>query len=397
MATILNNNFTNDSYGLRLERLATIQSNLGTIQPELGAPAEIVTWAATCFDNFSNLITQKDAEMSESDAATLQSTEKGRILEEEFQNCRTFYTTFLKSQPFRLQELKLDVEFPTERQMKIKKAEHILEIDERQTGEGVTPNLPAGLKARLINAIEEYRVALNAQDVESEQASYAVLKVNQAFETDTEMLQKLRSWWYIILGKRDPRISIIGMVNPETGGRPSKKLNAPTNLVFNYSSKTLWWDAVENATSYQLQWFDGTDFVEIYSGSDDHYEYTPPDGLNKFKVRARNDAGYSPWSDELQQYYFEVLPKAVNLQIVQSGTIPTDGELTWDAVPTAFNYKVYQSVDNLGEYAAHWLVIGTVTEPSKSVALTLGKRNSFKVETNNTYQTSMSDPVYIEV
>ena len=180
-------------------------------------------------------------------------------------------------------------------------------------------------------------------------------------------------------------------------GTSPGSLAAPQNLVFNYSQKVLWWDAVDNAVSYQLQWFDGTDFVEIYSGSNDNFPFTPPDGLNKFRCRGHNSGGYGPWSDVLEQYYYSTLPKAQNLQITQSGVIPTEGELTWNAVPTAFNYKVYQSVDNLGEYPAHWLVIGTVTEPLKSVTLTLGKRNSFKVETNNTYQTSMSDPVFIEV
>ena len=173
-------------------------------------------------------------------------------------------------------------------------------------------------------------------------------------------------------------------------------LAAPQNLVFNYSSKVLWWDTVNHATSYQLQWWDGSDYAEIYAGNADNFAFVPPDGLNKFRVRAHNAAGYGPWSDILEQYYYSVLPKAQNLQIIQSGVIPTEGELTWDAVPTAFNYKIYVSVDNLGEPPAHWLVTRTVTEPAKTVTLTSGKRNYFKVETNNTFQTSMSDPIYIE-
>ena len=237
----------------------------------------------------------------------------------------------------------------------------------------------------------------DARREQIEKASYRVEKTTERITKGNELYNLVSR--YCEIGKR-----IWDGVNPAffndyviyKDATPGS-LAAPQNLIFNYSAKVLWWDTVENAVSYQLQWWDGSDYVEIYAGGLDNFAFTPPDGLNKFRVRGHNSGGYGPWSEILEQYYYGTLPKAANLQVVQSSFVPTEGELTWDAVPTAFNYKVYQSVDNIGEYAAHWLVIGTVTEPLKSVTLTLGKRNSFKVETNNTYQTSMSDPIFIEV
>jgi hypothetical protein len=42
------------------------------------------------------------------------------------------------------------------------------------------------------------------------------------------LLQELKSWWYIRLGKDDPRITLIGMVNPKKPGAKRKhKVSAP--------------------------------------------------------------------------------------------------------------------------------------------------------------------------
>lgn len=256
--------------------------------------------------------------------------------------------------------------------------------------EGLTQNMLDDL----LDICNEFETAGKAQKLaianRSDSAKARVNKANELYKLLVKYCDYGKDIWYNINSARYDNYVIYQNISPGS-------LLAPQNLVFNYSAKVLWWDIVDNAVSYQLQWFNGTDYEEIYAGDADNFAFTPPDGLNKFRVRAHNSGGYGPWSDILDQYYFNTLPKAQNLQVTQNGVIPTEGELTWNLVPTVVSYKVYQSVDNIGEYPAHWLVIATVTEPMKNVNLTLGKRNSFKIESNNTYQTSMSDPIYIEV
>jgi len=41
MPIVVDNNFANDTYGIRTERLSAIQGNLSSIQPELASPAPI--------------------------------------------------------------------------------------------------------------------------------------------------------------------------------------------------------------------------------------------------------------------------------------------------------------------------------------------------------------------
>ncbi len=63
-------NNISDPNGIRVERLIAIQSNFDSVQPDLQAPANIVTWAEDCYDVYSNLLAVSGLEMSESDTAT---------------------------------------------------------------------------------------------------------------------------------------------------------------------------------------------------------------------------------------------------------------------------------------------------------------------------------------
>ncbi len=44
MPIVVNNNFSQDTYGIRTERLIAIQGNFALIQPELSASAHISNW-----------------------------------------------------------------------------------------------------------------------------------------------------------------------------------------------------------------------------------------------------------------------------------------------------------------------------------------------------------------
>ena len=44
MPIVVNNNFSQDTYGMRTERLIAIQGNFALIQPELSSPAHITNW-----------------------------------------------------------------------------------------------------------------------------------------------------------------------------------------------------------------------------------------------------------------------------------------------------------------------------------------------------------------
>lgn len=73
MSVVVNNDFSNDTYGIRAERLNAIQGNFSSIQTELEAPANIETWAATCYDDYSTIWSASGVEANESESAELKS------------------------------------------------------------------------------------------------------------------------------------------------------------------------------------------------------------------------------------------------------------------------------------------------------------------------------------
>ncbi len=83
---------------------------------------------------------------------------------------------------------------------------------------------------------------------------------------------------------------------------PNESLAAPANLAAPDEQKTptsiaLTWDPVEGATSYELE-VDGTVFAVGDATSYSHVDLSY-NSTHTYRVRARNDGGYSQWSEEL--------------------------------------------------------------------------------------------------
>ena len=82
--------------------------------------------------------------------------------------------------------------------------------------------------------------------------------------------------------------------SPSAGG-----LKPPTGLKYLIEHNTAVWDAVENATSYEMQYSpDEAKWSEAYSGADTTVHYIPPQGGTAFfRCRARNANGYGDFSE----------------------------------------------------------------------------------------------------
>ncbi len=198
----------------------------------------------------------------------------------------------------------------------------------------------------------------------------------------------------ILYERTDPARYNDYIIYPVTGAA----LQSPANFRYDFIGKTFWWDVVSHATSYQLERKEGDGYVEIYAGSDTSYQYTPPDGQGFYRVRARNMNGFGPATEDLEQWYFAVLPPASNLVINDTEMNPGQYRLTWDAVPTATEYPVYRSVVENGQPAGDYSLQGKTAEASFVITVESGKRNYFRVNTKNLTQYALpSSPVWIEV
>jgi len=304
MPVIQNNDFANDTHGSRAERLNAIQGNFASIQPDLQAPANIADWADDCYDVYSQILANSGVEASESEGATLDATLKGDLMEEEYQNARTLGIALYVDNPVKLKDFNFETVFPDSRNNKIARVDQVLETNTRHIADGISPVLPTTIIDRLTDAKDDYVAALKVQDKERADAREAVADLKERFDSDTKMLQKLRAWFYAMLGKQDPRIDLVGMVNPQSGGggTPTPVPAAPTNLVYHPEVPSITWDPVVGATSYEVQHKtdSATEWNIIYTGTDTNLLHGDPVGDYVARVRSRNSGGFSDFSNELE-------------------------------------------------------------------------------------------------
>ena len=113
-------------------------------------------------------------------------------------------------------------------------------------------------------------------------------------------------------------------------------LTAPTNFSFDPVILDLTWDAVENATSYEIQSStDGTNFTEYWTGPGTDCTLSEiPSTLVYYRVRARNAGGYGPFSVVIHYDFTTPLTAPLNLAFHPSTSI-----FSWSPVATASRYE----------------------------------------------------------
>lgn len=300
MPVILDNNFAKDTYGVRTERLIAIQGNFASIQPELQAPAHIESWAEDCFDVYSNLLAVSGLEMGESETATAIVAEKVDALMEAYQNVRYIGTSIYLNNQNIVNEYGFNEAFPEKRDDMFRRIDKVLLAYSKHTTEGLTPLIPSTLITRLTLVRDEMQTAIANQDKERFEARRAVTDASERFVSDTKYLIELKSWAYVMFGKQDDRLTLIGMVNPQSGSgsTPVPVPPAPTNLIYHSEVPSITWDPVVGATSYEVQHKTdaATEWNIIYTGTDTNLLHADPPGEYNVRIRARNDGGFGEFS-----------------------------------------------------------------------------------------------------
>jgi len=180
---------------------------------------------------------------------------------------------------------------------------------------------------------EEFEVAKNSQYTKvSERENDTEVRINKGNE-----IYSLVST-YCEIGKRvyaksDPAkyndYVIYSAASPGT-------LTAPTNFVFDPITMKFTWDAVENATSYELQFSeDDITYAQLWTGTELEYNLSPMlYNLYYFRIRARNAGGFGPFSVVISYNFDAPLTAPTNFTRVDNLS-----EFMWAVVPTATSYE----------------------------------------------------------
>ena len=160
--------------------------------------------------------------------------------------------------------------------------------------EGITQTYLDTFKAN----IEEFKVAIQTAKEKLQLRNEGTQNRNEAGNKLYSLISKYCDYGKAAFEDTNPaRYNDYVIYSPSPG-----PLKPPTGLKYLGEQYTAVWEAVENATSYELQYSpDGSDWSEAYGGADNMVHYFPPQGGTAFfRCRARNANGYGEFSEVLK-------------------------------------------------------------------------------------------------
>ena len=183
-------------------------------------------------------------------------------------------------------------------------------------------------------------------------------------------------------------------------GHAAGPLKPPVMIGYRPGDFVISWGAVENATSYELEYSpDGSAWIVAYTGSDDAVQYIPAvEGWAYFRCRARNSNGYGEFSTVLKAGYYQQIPPPNNVKAKIEEHTENGLLLTWDEVPSATVYKIYTSVVPIGSPSNSFVLLGKPKENNYSCEIESGKRHYFQFTVLMTGQSRrQSASLYLDV
>ena len=183
-------------------------------------------------------------------------------------------------------------------------------------------------------------------------------------------------------------------------GHAAGPLKPPVMIGYRPGDFVISWGAVQNATSYELEYSpDGAAWTVAYSGSDDAVQYIPAvEGWAYFRCRARNSNGYGEFSEVLKAGYYQQIPPPSNVKAKIEEHTENGLLLTWDEVPSATVYKIYTSVVPIGAASNSYVLLGKPKVNNYSCEIERGKRHYFQLTAENSAQWSLqSAAIYLDV
>lgn len=291
------NSFTMDTREARLTRLKKFRDNIEKYAAEISLDSEILDWGIQAFTQFNRLLAIQSQCYQEKNKSFLESSKT----EKEFYNRYIAIKELLISKQnmnIKIVDLfKLDGAFPSNKLERIEKASELYKLakENRSVIEGlkIPYILFENLEMLIKSAKDSYLKALKIK----EETLSATSRLNRVFDKDSEILRQIFNWVVAFWGKKDPRLNEIGFTQPKSISRNDETPAQITNLKI-VESKIVWAHLNTNVT-YQLAWKgvdDTIDFKELYSGKSNRTDFFR---LGKYKVRAKNDYGFGPWSQLL--------------------------------------------------------------------------------------------------
>ena len=258
--------------------------------------------------------------------------------------------------------------------------------------EGIDTNFLTNFETKL----DEYNAAMRTVDETSNQREAKTEERIKIANTLYETLSKYCDYGKFLYEDVSPSKYNDYIMTPTSAG----PLKPPTGLKYLIEQNTAVWDAVENATSYELEYSpDGEKWSEAYGGADNMVHYFPPqEGWAYFRCRARNANGYGEFSEVLKTGYYQILPPPSNIGAKIEDNTDNGLMMVWDEVPSATHYLIYASIVSIGKPEENYELFDKTESTKYKRELERGVRYYFQLVAENSAQTSLhSKAVYVDV
>ena len=298
-----NNAFTRDVLSVRTARLQALKTYIINYVELLSIPAKLVDWAATAYDVWIALLSLSSVEQGEAAEAFQDMHEADENTFDYCIKCRELLRDNYGANDKIIKIYGIAGEFPKQRKTKIKAVQDLIDGHNRLKLEEDPNILPDAFIEKLqgyLNLSNDSYANLILK--EQPEADQAIDNQSERFEADSKNLRNLFNWVLMTWGKYEPFLVQLGFapkINKPGGGQPDIPVNFNTQWFD--PELVLSWNTDEKATSYQLVYSEDNEIWEnLFTGNEASFTYSPPEGKRTYRVRARNNHGYSEWSEVVE-------------------------------------------------------------------------------------------------
>jgi hypothetical protein len=209
------NNFTRDSSSLRYTRLLHIERNSADYAIILALTPEIIAWAGNCMTSYSQ--SRQDMALAENERqeATALLHEQLEMLDNDYQVAALFARQLYADIPDYVQLFDFDKPMPRTQSRKQQRVTHVLNRHSRMVAEGIHPQMPAGLMARLDTSLQQVKATTIRRFDKSVDARQAAREHRALWSADTKLLRLLYAHCVMVWGDNDPTLNAMGFAMRE--------------------------------------------------------------------------------------------------------------------------------------------------------------------------------------
>jgi len=302
---IRNNNFAQDDYEGRLERLISFCAHITDFSAELGLTGDLLLWAQNARTELEDIRGEAQTKKFDSHMAFSDFRSKQEETKALYQRAKDILRAMIAAQDNAdeiIRAYSIDGKTPITREGIETAVDDLAAQHEIYKSEGAEWVLPDHVVDSLRTLRAEMRELHTIARTKREKAKIAREAYHKRFRENTHKLKLIYELGVLAWGVDGNNFMVLGML-PKSMIWTKKRPPSPSNLRYNGTSRELRWDRIDGADSYELNYREsgkGGHWTVIYEGAETRFALAEGfAGDVEFRVRAIAEGKESHWSGAL--------------------------------------------------------------------------------------------------